>query len=87
MTIDELRTLALAKRMEFERAGEDLGKINRVITFLSDDMCFLKVSINISIPMLLYLGVSLENVKDVYAELINAKNFKTECSVRKIIGK
>ena len=87
MDIEKIRKLALSKRQILEQNGEDLSKVNNVLSFLKDDMCFFKVDINLSIPILLYLGVKEEEVKDVYFQLISANNFKREYDVRKIISK
>lgn len=87
MEINKIRELASNKRIEMEKLGNDLKKIDSIIQLLSDDMCFFKISINLAIPVLLYLGISEQQVRDVYFQLINSKNFKKEFQVRKIIGK
>ena len=87
MSINKIREIAFNKRVELEKQGEDLKKINSVISLLSDDMCFFKININMAIPILLYLGISEQDVKDVYFQLIDASNFVKEPIVRKIIGK
>ena len=85
MTINELKKLALVKKEELIKNNENLSKINNILMFLEDDMCFFKVNINISIPILLYLGISEDSVKDIYFQLISAKNYKKDCTVRKIM--
>ena len=87
MSINKIREIAFNKRAELEKQGEDLKKITSVISLLSDDMCFFKININMAIPILLYLGISEQDVKDVYFQLIDASNFVKEPIVRKIIGK
>lgn len=87
MTINDLKKLALLKKEQFKNNSDELKKIDNVIDFLSDEMCFFKVDINLSIPILLYLGITEENVKDVYFELISSKNFKKEYDVRRCVGK
>lgn len=58
------------------------GNYDNIIIALSDDMFFFKTDINISIPILLYIGISEDNVKKVYFELIDYKNFHNDLSVR-----
>lgn len=87
MNIKEVRKYALRKKEILKKNNDDLDRINNIIAFLSDDMCFFKVDINLSIPILVYLGISEENVKDVYFQLISPVNYKGEYKVRKIIGK
>ena len=87
MNIDKIRNIALLKKQVLEHCCEDLSKINNILSFLSDDMCFFKVDINISIPILLYLGVKEDEVKDVYFQLISVNNYKMDCDVRTIVGK
>lgn len=87
MNIDNIRKLALEKKEKLKLSGENLEKIDLIICFLSDDLCFFKVDINLSIPILLYLGISKETVKDIYFQLISSNNYKKEYEVRTIIEK
>lgn len=87
MTVNELKKIALLKKEQNSNNLVELEKINNIISMLNDDMCFFKIDINLAIPILLYLGISEDIVKNVYFELISSKNFKTECEVRKCIGK
>lgn len=82
MTIQEIRKIAENKKNELIKNGESLDKINNIIILLKDDMCFFKIDINISIPILLYLGIPEDKVKDIYFELIDIKNFREDIKVR-----
>lgn len=85
VTVKNIRDLALKKKNELMTKGEDLKKINNIITFLQDDMCFFKTDIYTSIPILLYLGVGEDEVKDVYFELMSIDNYKKGPDIRTII--
>ena len=85
MTIDDVRNLALLKKEELIKSGEKIDKINTAIDLLKDDMCFFKVDINIMIPVLLYIGIAEENVKNVYFSLIDYKNYQSSNKVRNAI--
>ena len=87
MNISKLRQLAIAKKEELENKNESLDKINNIIDFLEDDMCFFKLNINLSVPILLYLGISEKDVKNVYFEIISPNNFRKEPEVRRGIDK
>lgn len=78
MTIKEIRNLAVEKREQILQAGENTEKIDNVINFLKDDMCFFKINIDISVPILLYLGISEEKVEEVFFDLIDFKNFNSD---------
>lgn len=85
MNINDIRKLAIEKKERLMLNDESVDMIDSVLAFLSDDMCFFKVDINLSIPILLYLGIREDNVKEVYFQLLDSKNFKKECEVRTII--
>lgn len=82
MTIDDVRNLANIKKNQLISIGESTDKINIAIELLKDDMCFFKVDINIMIPILIYIGISEEKVKDVYFDLISIKNFNSNYKIR-----
>ena len=83
MNIVKIKELALVKKEELKNNGENLDKINNILDFLEDEMCFFKVDINLSIPILLYIGIKEDDVVDVYFKLISAVNYKEKCQVRK----
>lgn len=85
MKIDDIRKLAAIKSESIINNDEDYKKINLVNNLLKDDKCFFNIPIEIAIPILLYLGVKEENVKDVYFELISYKNFSENNIVRRAI--
>ena len=78
MTIKEIRNLSVEKREQILQAGENTEKIDNVINFLKDDMCFFEINIDISVPILLYLGISEEKVEEVFFDLIDFKNFNSD---------
>ena len=86
MNNDNIKQLALEKKQQLILIGEKLDKIDNILAFLEDNMCFFKVDINLSISILLYLGIPEDKVKDVYFQLISIENYnKKEYEVRKII--
>lgn len=87
MNINIIRNLAKTKKEQLKKNGDDLRKINNILNLLKDDMCFFKIDINLSIPILLYIGISEDKVRDIYFKLISADNYKREYDIRKMIGK
>lgn len=83
--LEEIRKKALKIKDKQQAMGENLDKIDNVINFLSDEQCFYKIDIYSAVPLLLYLGVKEEDVKDVYFDLIKPDNYKLNNLVRPAI--
>lgn len=85
MNIEDIRNLAIRKKEELLKSGENSEKIDTILALLNDDMCFFKLDINIAIPILSYLGIEEKQLVDVYFCMISCANFKKGNKVRTAI--
>lgn len=73
--LEKLR-LINSKLLELKANDEvNFKKYALIDKILSDDKCFFKMSIEQAYAILRDLGIEEENLKAIYMELIDAKNF------------
>lgn len=74
--IEELKKMAKEKKEKIIASGnlDEIHRIELAERFLSDPQCFFKVRIDVSIPILVYIGIPENQVKDVYFKLISPEN-------------
>lgn len=88
MTIDYIKLLCDKKEQEIKENfdnSKDIEKIKLIREFLEVDNCFLKVSANEALNILLFLGIKKENLRESYLKLISFDNYN-EAKTLKVIG-
>lgn len=72
--LNEIRKKAKEKRSRLEIENALLGKNQRLMDTIDDllsyDTCFANLPIEIGMPLLIFLGYSKQQVKEIYPDLV-----------------
>lgn len=68
-----LEKLRILNKKMIEKSGSE--KYLVIDKILADDKCFFKMSVEEAYAILRDLGIEDENIRKVYLELVDAKNF------------
>lgn len=72
--LNEIRIKAKEKRNRLEIENALLGKNQKLMDTIDDllsyDTCFANLPIELGMPLLIYLGYSKEEVKEIYPDLV-----------------
>ena len=71
MTIELVRQKYNEKLSESNLGDEDKEMLNLIGDLLKDDMCFLKIKIDLALSILLFLGYEKNEAKEIYIKLIS----------------
>ena len=71
MTIELVRQKYNEKLSESNLGDEDKEMLNLIGDLLKDDMCFLKIKIDLALSILLFLGYEKKEAKEIYIKLIS----------------
>ena len=71
MTIDSVREKYNIKIQDNNLNDEDKEMLNLIGDLLKDDMCFLKIKIDLALNILLFLGYEKKEAKEIYIKLIS----------------
>ena len=71
MTLELVREKYKEKLSDNNLNANDKRILNLIGDLLKDNMCFIKINIDLSLSMLLFLGYEKDEAKKVYTQLIN----------------
>ena len=71
MTIELVRKKYSEKILSKDLSTNDKKMLDLVGDLLKDDMCFLKIKIDLALSILIFLGYEKAETKEIYIKLIN----------------
>ena len=71
MTIELVRQKYNEKLSESNLGDEDKQMLDLIGDLFKDDMCFLKIKIDLALNILLFLGYEKKEAKEIYIKLIS----------------
>ena len=82
MTIDIIREKYREKLSTNNLDANDKEMLKLMGNLLKDDMCFIKININLALNILSFIGYEKKEVKEIYVKLINEAKQKLDGKYR-----
>ena len=82
MTIDIIREKYREKLSTNNLDANDKEMLKLIGNLLKDDMCFIKININLALNILSFIGYEKEEVKEIYLKLISEAKQKLDGKYR-----
>ena len=78
MTIDIIREKYREKLSTNNLDANDKEMLKLIGNLLKDDMCFIKININLALNILSFIGYEKKKVKEIYVKLISEAKQKLD---------